>query len=98
MESIRSLTSIGVTKVAELVIRAAQMGLIDLHARVALPPRIVAIQQEMAVEREKLAASIRTAERLRETAATTREELRALREQVVVAVEKLIESSHWHAS
>ena len=93
----RIFQKLGVTKAAELVIRAAQMGLVDLYAKPqpALPQWISSMQEENTAERTKLAALLREAKLLREISAATRQELHAARKDVIAVVKKLVESSQW---
>ena len=84
-----------VTKAAELVIRAAEMGLIDLHANgrlkanPALTERILAVQQENTAELQKLAALVAESKILRQTVANSRQELHAARRDVMISVKEL---------
>ena len=97
----RIYKKLGVTNTAELLIRAAQMGLVDLQSSAneipqtasPLAQRIFALQRAIDAEREKLAAAVAKSKLLREAAAIAREEVRAAREELAVTIERLIDSS-----
>lgn len=92
----RIFQKLGITKTAELVIRAAQMGVIDLRASEAppaLPQRILALHQESIAEQRKLTALIEESRMIRRAARKSCQEFRAVRKDVRAAVKKIVAAS-----